>query len=700
MATPDLTALDEERLGEWLLEQRWFGSKAGDVSHDARARRRRRSTTGRPRSRSRSSRRASRRDARALPAAPRHARGGRRLDRDASTTSAASTVYDALADPRAAAVLAAPDRRAARRSRASTRPSRFHWGDELDRPRPDAAGAPDGRRAVQLVGRLRRRAGAQGLPPPASRATNPELEMLRFLTSHGFPNIADARRLVRVRGELMDATLGVLQRFVADGRDGWELALDELGTDPEAFLARLAELGAVIGRMHTVLGSDALGSRRSRPRSRARSRRRCSPRRSTRRSSGCSSTCRGRRGARADRRPRRGGPRPPAAALARRRRRPADPPPRRPPPRPDAARAGPLDRPRLRGRAGAVAARAPPQALAAARRRRDAALVRLRRVGRRDPARPRSRPRAGRTARARRSSRATSATVDPSLLPPGEATPATLLSIFELEKAVYELRYELNNRPDWVRIPVAGIARLLEERRCAMTRPPMSDATSRRSSTATSPTRTGCSARTRTNGGVVVRAYRPDASRSTARPDGGEPSSSSCAIPAASSRARSRARSCRCATSSRSPTRTAARSRCATRTRSCRRSASSTCTSPARAATRSSTRSSARTCARSTASPASRSRSGRRRRASVSVVGDFNSWDGRLHPMRSLGSIGHLGAVRPRRGRGRALQVRDPRPGRLAAAEGRPVRVRRRGAAADGVGRAPARATSGATRSG
>jgi predicted trehalose synthase len=27
---------------------------------------------------------------------------------------------------------------------------------------------------------------------------------------------------------------------------------------------------------------------------------------------------------------------------------------------------------------------------------------------------------------------------------------------------VYELRYELNNRPDWVGIPVAGIARLLE----------------------------------------------------------------------------------------------------------------------------------------------------------------------------------------------------------------------------------------------
>jgi predicted trehalose synthase len=38
-----------------------------------------------------------------------------------------------------------------------------------------------------------------------------------------------------------------------------------------------------------------------------------------------------------------------------------------------------------------------------------------------------------------------------------------MLSIFELEKAVYELRYELNNRPDWVSIPVAGIVRLLEE---------------------------------------------------------------------------------------------------------------------------------------------------------------------------------------------------------------------------------------------
>jgi maltose alpha-D-glucosyltransferase/alpha-amylase len=36
-----------------------------------------------------------------------------------------------------------------------------------------------------------------------------------------------------------------------------------------------------------------------------------------------------------------------------------------------------------------------------------------------------------------------------------------LLAFFELEKALYELRYELNNRPDWVRTPLAGIVRLV-----------------------------------------------------------------------------------------------------------------------------------------------------------------------------------------------------------------------------------------------
>ena len=37
---------------------------------------------------------------------------------------------------------------------------------------------------------------------------------------------------------------------------------------------------------------------------------------------------------------------------------------------------------------------------------------------------------------------------------------AALLDLFELEKALYELRYELHNRPDWVGVPLAGIAAL------------------------------------------------------------------------------------------------------------------------------------------------------------------------------------------------------------------------------------------------
>ena len=39
-----------------------------------------------------------------------------------------------------------------------------------------------------------------------------------------------------------------------------------------------------------------------------------------------------------------------------------------------------------------------------------------------------------------------------------------LLELFLLEKAMYELNYELDNRPDWVRIPLRGLIDLLEAR--------------------------------------------------------------------------------------------------------------------------------------------------------------------------------------------------------------------------------------------
>ena len=49
-----------------------------------------------------------------------------------------------------------------------------------------------------------------------------------------------------------------------------------------------------------------------------------------------------------------------------------------------------------------------------------------------------------------------------SFIPANEEQLATLLRLHLLEKAVYELNYELNNRPDWVRIPLAGIRSLLD----------------------------------------------------------------------------------------------------------------------------------------------------------------------------------------------------------------------------------------------
>jgi predicted trehalose synthase len=56
------------------------------------------------------------------------------------------------------------------------------------------------------------------------------------------------------------------------------------------------------------------------------------------------------------------------------------------------------------------------------------------------------------------------AVVEPSgFIPGGSAAAARLLEIFELEKAVIELRHELAVRPEWLPIPVAAIERLLTE---------------------------------------------------------------------------------------------------------------------------------------------------------------------------------------------------------------------------------------------
>jgi len=52
-----------------------------------------------------------------------------------------------------------------------------------------------------------------------------------------------------------------------------------------------------------------------------------------------------------------------------------------------------------------------------------------------------------------------------SFIPEDSATFAMLLDLYLIEKAAYEVCYELNNRPDWIFVPLRGITRILGQRR-------------------------------------------------------------------------------------------------------------------------------------------------------------------------------------------------------------------------------------------
>jgi maltokinase len=291
---------------------------------------------------------------------------------------------------------------------------------------------------------------------------NPELEILRFLSERDFPHIAALRGWYGHSGRLIDATLGIVQDFLGGATDGWDLALADLREDPERFIRRARALGAVTGRMHTALGSD--------PQDPA-----FAPEETSTEALGLIT----------------------ATVDEEIERMFVD--------LPDGVEAlepirgrGQEVRDQLRrltqvGSAGKVIRHHGDYHLGQVMHTADEDWVVLDFEG--EPARTlieRRRKRSPlRDVAGMLRSFAYAATAsellhgapapagweesvreayldgyieetDQSLLPPGRAAIERLLAVFELEKAVYELRYELDNRPDWVRIPVAGIARLLE----------------------------------------------------------------------------------------------------------------------------------------------------------------------------------------------------------------------------------------------
>ena len=72
---------------------------------------------------------------------------------------------------------------------------------------------------------------------------------------------------------------------------------------------------------------------------------------------------------------------------------------------------------------------------------------------------------------------------------------------------------------------------------------------------------------------------------------------------------------------------------------------------------------------------------------SVRIVGDFDRWDGRLMPMRSLGASGVWELFVPGIGSGELYKFEILGRRRQAAPEGRPLRLRDAGATGDGVAR-------------
>jgi maltokinase len=368
------------------------------------------------------------------------------------------TVYDGISDPRLTQELLHLMRSGttvtADEGALEFRPvDRSSFGAHLPEPRP--IGVEQSNTSVvfgdELILKAYRRLEA---------GINPELELLRFLTERSFPHIAPLSGWYSYAGRPMDATLGIVQQFVPNGRDGWELALDELQRDPDAFLGRIRRLGEVTAALHSALASDHADPDFAPEEPSAESLSLLTATVDEEIESIFLEL-------------------PDTEELAR------------------IAGRGEEVRERLRliSNIGAVgkAIRThgdyhlgqalsadddwyvldfegePARSLPERRRKRSplrdvagmlrsfayaASAAKLQR-GLEPPPTWEERCR-------RQFLDGYVAAAEPSLLPSSEESIRRLLTVFELEKAVYELRYELNNRPEWIGIPVAGILRMLE----------------------------------------------------------------------------------------------------------------------------------------------------------------------------------------------------------------------------------------------
>jgi trehalose synthase-fused probable maltokinase len=248
------TAMPVEELAEWVVEQRWFGSKAQEFAEfnvldvvvlddgppllavmllEARLN-------------------AGTHELYQLPIVTRAADDapaeGVIVERDGAV------LCDALLDPRETARLGELMARSVTVERAES-VVRFHWAGSAP-PEPDAEvrimGVEQSNSSIVLDERF-----ALKVFRRVEAGTNPELEMLSFLASHGFAHIAPLEGSYNYHGPLLDATLGVMQRYIPHAGDGWALVVDALAAgEGEELLPRLFDLGVVTGAMHASLASD------------------------------------------------------------------------------------------------------------------------------------------------------------------------------------------------------------------------------------------------------------------------------------------------------------------------------------------------------------------------------------------------------------------------------------------------------------